>query len=333
MRMFRLIFIVVSVALFGGVASAQVALTGVNLAGADFGEDTLPGRFGVQYTYPTAAELDYFTAKGMNVFRLPFRWERLQRGLNSAFDADELARIRAFVDGATGTGAKVILDPHNYARYHGQVIGDGVPVAAFADFWGRLAVEFGGNRNVIFSLMNEPNDMATELWLEGANGAIAAIRGAGAGNLILVPGNGWSGAHSWGLDYYGTPNGQVMTGLRDPIGNFAYDVHQYLDGDSSGSSADCVSRKVGVERLRAMTAWLHRQGARAFLSEFGGGRNETCLAAVDNMLGYMDANADVWMGWTWWAAGPWWGDYIFTLEPENGVDRAQMAILERHMAR
>jgi hypothetical protein len=28
---------------------------------------------------------------------------------------------------------------------------------------------------------------------------------------------------------------------------------------------------------------------------------------------------DVWQGALWWAAGPWWGDYIFGLEPTDGV--------------
>ena len=29
----------------------------------------------------------------------------------------------------------------------------------------------------------------------------------------------------------------------------------------------------------------------------------------------------MWNGWTWWAAGPWWGNYIFLLEPNSdGTD-------------
>jgi hypothetical protein len=44
----------------------------------------------------------------------------------------------------------------------------------------------------------------------------------------------------------------------------------------------------------------------------------------------MNDNNDVWLGWTWWAAGPWWGEYMFTVEPKNGQDRPQMAILEKY---
>lgn len=92
----------------------------------------------------------------------------------------------------TSKGAYVILDPHNYARYpyNGAVIGasgSDVTTQNFATFWSMLASLFMSNPNVFFGLMNEPNSMTTELWLADANAAIAAIRGTGAQNLILVP--------------------------------------------------------------------------------------------------------------------------------------------------
>ena len=51
------------------------------------------------------------------------------------------------------------------------------------------------------------------------------------------------------------------------------------------------------------------------------------------MLSYLDQNSGVWLGWTYWAAGPRWGEYLFTLEPSGGADRPQMAILEKHISR
>ena len=179
---------------------AQVQYTGVNLAGADFGTD-LPGEFGTDYIYPIRDEIDYFTAKGMNIFRLPFLWERLQNDQNGPLNQDELQRIKDFVNYAASKQAMVILDPHNSARYYGEIIGiDGdfsaLPLAAFEDFWTKLANQFKNNNNVIFGLMNEPHDMPTELWLDDANAAISAIRTTGTKNLILVPGNAYTGAHS-----------------------------------------------------------------------------------------------------------------------------------------
>jgi endoglucanase len=312
-------------------APAPIAYTGVSLAGAEFGENNLPGTYGVNYIYPTRDEVDYFLGKGMNVLRLPFRWERLQPTAFGPFDAAEQARMDDFVAYATGRGASVLLDPHNYARYYGGLIGREVPITAFADFWGRLAQRYKDNPRVIFGLMNEPHDMPTEQWRDAANAAIQAIRATGASNLITVPGNAWAGAHSWNQSWYGTPNAVAMLGIVDPANNYLIEVHQYLDGDSSGRSDQCVSASIGVERVQQFTDWLRQNGRRALLGEFGGGRNPTCDAAVDALLGYLHNNTDVWMGWIWWAGGPWWGDYIFALDPSGGQDRSQMAVLSRYL--
>ena len=175
---------------------------GVNLAGADFGAtqdggDNLPGIFETHYIYPNQDEVDYFASKRINIVRLPFRWERLQKSLNDDFDSDEFNRLKSFVDTTTEKGVFVLLDPHNYARFHGTVIGtNAVPFTAFANFWGRLADLFKDNPRVIFGLMNEPSRMRTDQWREAANIAIAEIRERNAGNLILVPSNGFTGGHS-----------------------------------------------------------------------------------------------------------------------------------------
>ena len=87
----------------------------------------------------------------------------------------------------------------------------------------------------------------------------------------------------------------------------------------------------GSERVTAFTTWLRGNGYRAFLGEFAGARNQTCYDAVDDLLDHLDANRDVWLGWTWWAAGPWWSDYMFTLAPDGMTDRPQMAVLTPHL--
>lgn len=324
-------WLIVSLVLVPAAMAQQhtsVNLEGVNLSGAAFGPANLPGTHGIDYIWPNADELAYFHAKGMNVVRVPFRWERLQHALNGALDTIELGRMQAFVASASALGMQVILDPHNFARYNGQVIGSAsVSNADFADFWSRVATVFKSNPHVIFGLMNEPHDMLTEDWLAAANAAIAAIRATGAQQLILVPGNAWTGAWSWSQGWYGGSNASVMGGVVDSGDNFAYELHNYLDSDRSGNSSACVFAE---ETLFTVTAWLRSHQARGFLGEFAGGDNPNCQAAVTSMLAYMTANSDVWMGWTWWAAGPWWGSYPFSLEPTSSytVDAPQMAWLD-----
>ena len=323
-------------ALIAGASSANAAalrFTGVNIAGAEFNGRKLPGRPSADYFYPSKGMVDYFAAKGMNTVRLPFLWERLQPALGAEFDSGELKRLDDTVRYATGRGLHVVLDVHNYAAYRQASIGTGdVSAAAFGDLWRRLALHFKDNRNAIFGLMNEPKGLKTETWLEAANAAIAAIRGAGAQNLILVPGNGWTGAHSWMSRGYGAPNAEVMLGVVDPADNHAFEVHQYLDKDYSGTHPECRNEQTGAAALQKFTEWLKTNRKRGFLGEFGGGSDPVCLAALDGMLTHMTQNGDVWLGWTYWAAGFWPPSYFTSVQPVGGEDRPQMSVLLKHLA-
>ncbi len=304
--------------------------TGVVLAGGDFG-DRRPGVraiYGQNYIYPSPAEMDYFRGKGMNIIRFPFHWVDLQPALNQPLDPAVLGRIKEVVKEATGRRQTVLLDPQDFARYYAKTIGSAdVPNAAFADFWGQVAGQFKDNPRVWFGLMNEPHDIPNDQWLGAANAAIAAIRKSGARNLILVPGIAWTGAYSWAS----SGNAQTMLGIHDPQNHFLFEVHQYLDADSSGTQPNAVSPTIGSERLREFTLWCRTHHQHGFLGEIGAANNPAALAATDDMLRYMEANRDVWVGFTWWAAGPWWGEYMFTLEPKDGKDRPQMAILRPHL--
>jgi len=318
-------------------AYSTVPYRGVNLASAEFATDpwgngTFPGTYNTDYIYPSVSEADYFIAKGMNTFRVPFRWERLQRTLNGAFDSTESSRLATTVNGLTAKGAYVIIDPHNYGRYFTNTIGSGsVTNANFADFWTKLANLYKSNSKVIFAVMNEPHDMSTETWVSSANAAIAAIRATGATQLILVQGNGWSGAHSWNQTWYGTANAVAMKSISDPGRNYAFEVHQYLDSDFSGATGSCQSTTIGSEKLQNFTDWLKANGYKGFVSEFGGGRNTTCYSAISNEVAHIMNNSSVYLGWTYWSAGPWWGEYELTLEPSGSVDRPQMASLTPYL--
>ncbi|HYG35882.1 MAG TPA: glycoside hydrolase family 5 protein [Clostridia bacterium] len=317
---------------FSSVADS-IRYAGVNLASAEFGDKTLPGTYGSTYIYPNQTEVEYFKSKGMNIVRLPFLWERLQPTANAAFNSAEFNRLHSFVSATTAKGVYVLIDLHNYARYYGNAIGSAAaPISVFSNFWSRLATVYRTNDHVILGLMNEPHDMTTEAWRDAANAAILAIRATGATNLVLVPGNSWTGAHSWTDSWYGTPNAVAMLSITDPANNFAFEVHQYLDSDSSGTSSQCVNTTIGADRLKKFTQWCRTNDRRGFLGEFGCSTNAPCLQSLENMLAYIDANLDVWEGWTYWAAGPWWGEYMYTVEPKSGsIDRAQMSVLENHV--
>src|SRR3569833_2471358 len=84
-------------------------LAGVNVAGAEFNGKTLPGVAGKDYFYPKPATFEHFASEGMNVIRLPFRWERIQPQLNGELAAAEYHRLADAVHQATAKKLYVIL--------------------------------------------------------------------------------------------------------------------------------------------------------------------------------------------------------------------------------
>jgi endoglucanase len=320
----------------GAAAAHAGMLRGVNLSGAELGTGALPGRAGTDYVYPDAATLRYFAGAGMNVVRLPVLWERLQPSLGGALDSAETGRVDTVVAEAQKLHLRVIVDVHDYGLYRGQKIGGAaVPAAAFADFWAAMARHFDAQNaggSVIFGLMNEPHDIAAQDWAASQQAAIDAIRATGSRNLVLVSGVGWDGAHNFTTgDGYGLANAQALQNLHDPADNTAIEVHQYLDGNFSGTSADCMAPDAARATLAPVTEWLRAQHRRGFLGEFAAAKSPSCLASLNALLGVLDAHPDVWLGWTYWAAGPWWGDYMFSVQPRDGADAPQMAVLRRHL--
>ena len=325
MRLFRLVAAMTALAV--PLQAGAACLAGINLAGAEFGEGR--GVHGKDYTYPSAETIAYFAGKGFNAVRLPFKWERLQPRLNRGFDKAERSRLADTVKALRAAGMTVILDPHNYAYYDKKQIGsEALPDSAFADFWRRLAEEYKDDAGVQFGLMNEPHDVAATQWLASANAAIAAIREAGAKNLVLVPGTIWTGAHSWEEERDGGANGAVMLGIKDPAENHAYEVHQYLDADFSGTAKTCERADDAVKALERFTDWLKRNGKRGFLGEFGGSADKACLDGLSRMTALVEKESAVWTGWTYWAAGDWWpADEPLNIQPTADGDRPQLAAL------
>ncbi|MCO6185305.1 glycoside hydrolase family 5 protein [Rhizobium sp. L1K21] len=310
-------------------SASATCFRGVNLAGAEFGD--LGGTYGQNYIYPSKETIRYFADKGLNTIRLPFLWERLQPILGSDFDQDELKRLRETVDAARAEHLNIILDVHNYAYFAGSMIGShSTTVADFADLWARLAKEFANQPDISFGLMNEPHDIEAETWLDASNQAIAAIRKTGAKNLVLVPGTIWTGAHSWFATTEVGNNAETMINIVDPGNNFAYEFHQYLDSNFSGTHDNCPRATDAVSALENVTAWLKENGKRGFLGEFGGSSDAACLKGMAAMVDYVNREKSVWLGWTYWAGGDWWpASEPLNIQPHDGKDRPQITSLLR----
>lgn len=302
-------------------------LMGVNLPSATFAKYKIPGLIEQDYFYPDEQDLSYYVDQGMNVIRLGFMWERLQPELDKPFDHDEAQRLTEAVKLAAGKRSTVILDVHNYARYRGQLIGSpSVPVISFADLWARLAELYRDNDRVAFGLMNEPYDIDPEQWRQAAQAAITSIRETGARNRILVSSTHWNSAAHF-VDY-----GEIWQRIIDPAGNLAFEVHQYVDADNTGTQPDCPNVLVGLAAVRSVTEWMRQTNHQAFLGEFGASDRKECLSAMTNMLNFIRQNHETWLGWTYFAGGRGWrDDDLLSIAPIEGREKPQMTVLKTYL--
>ncbi|RDW69037.1 glycoside hydrolase family 5 protein [Aspergillus mulundensis] len=304
--------------------SSGFTFFGVSESGAEFGESNIPGVWNTDYIFPDTSAISTLISKGFNSFRIPFLMERLTPEITGSFDEGYLQNLTSVVDAITSAGAWAILDPHNYGRFNGEIIST---PSDFKTWWQNVATQFADNKNVIFDTNNEYHDMDQTLVLNLNQAAINGIRAAGATTqYIFVEGNSYTGAWTW------TENNDNLKSLTDPQDKIVYEMHQYLDSDGSGTSETCVSSTIGAERVSSATQWLKENGKLGVLGEFAGGDNEQCRTAITGMLDDLKENADVWLGALWWSAGPWWGDYMYSMEPTGGVAyQGMLSTLEAYM--
>lgn len=289
-------------------------MVGVNIAGGEFGSGGTRG-VGFDYVYPAHAQLDYWAGKGFNSVRMPF--------LAKHFFTDA-AIIDGIIDYAASKGLTVVLDLHEYGTMStapGLIGVDAAATTAFVSFWQSLAARYKGKSNVVFGLMNEPNKQTPAQWFAAAKQAVAAIAAIDPARISTVPGSAWTGAHAW----VSSGNAAAALAAGFPRGTI-FEMHQYLDSDSSGTHSTVVTGK-GATCLVAATQWCRANGMKAWIGEFGFARDDASMAEGQALIAYAKANADVWTGGAYWAAGAWWGDYMFSIEPASGVDKPQLAIL------
>ncbi len=246
---------------------------------------------------------------GLNVFRLPVGWQYLVAGqLGGQLDPGFFADYDKIVRGCLDTGALCIIDIHNYARWNdgivNGVIGQGGPSDdQFVSLWTQLAQTYAGEANVAFGLMNEPYNLDIPTWANTLQAVVNAIRNTGAtSQLILLP-----GTNKAALGGFDSSSGYALLGVYDPrpadgsANKLIFDVHAYLDQDTSGGYPECVHDQ--TDNLGYQAKWLHDNGRQAFLTETGGGNTDSCVRDLCAEFSFMNDHSDVYLGWVGWAAG------------------------------
>ncbi len=315
---------------------------GVSIAGPEFGDgnpgfcNRRPGRLDIDYTYNSQRTVAYFCQRGIRLFRLPIRWERLQPRLGQPLNPFELQQICQFIGWVKAHGGSVILDIHNYGRYVMDINGQPraciidevvagqvrVPRLAFVDLWKRLSEVFADEPTVVaYALMNEPHDMGNSDWKRISQAAVNGIRALNDAKPIMVAGDGWSNAF-----LFAKINGPKAW-IHDPLNRTIYEAHCYFDKDYSGQYTHSFAHELQqdptlprrpIERLQPFIQWCQTNQVPGFLGEFGVPLNDPNWRQL--LKTCVDMLRQVKLGGCYWAAGEWWGnDYPLSIQPRGQI--------------
>ncbi|KAF7319732.1 Glycoside hydrolase family 5 protein [Mycena kentingensis (nom. inval.)] len=298
--------------------AGKLRFAGVNIAGFDFGSQT-DGSAVIGSAWPPltqffgqdgAGQMNHFVKDdGFNLFRLPVGWQFLLNSTTNAggpLNAANLAEYDALVQAclASGSGVFCIIDIHNYARFQGQIIGQGGPTnAQFAATWAALAAKYKAESRIMFGIVNEPHDIPNVVtWAATVQTVVTAIRNAGAtSQIILLPGNNWQAASS----LFNDGSGDALLKVTNPDGsttNLIFDVHKYLDANNSGVGPDCAQNNIDTA-WAPLAQWLRANKRQALNTETGGGNTANCLKFMCQQIAYQAQNSDVYLGYAGWGAG------------------------------
>lgn len=283
-------------------STGQTRFAGVNIAGFDFGCGT-DGTCNTSNIYPPvknmapsydnpdgAGQMNHFYKDDhMNIFRLPVGWQYLvNNNLGGTLDSTNIGNYDQLVQSCLSTGAYCIVDIHNYARWNGAIIGQGGPTNdQFVSVWKQLAIKYASQSRIWFGIMNEPHDVPSiTTWAATVQAVVTAIRDAGAtSQFISLPGNDWQSAGAVVSD----GSAAALSTVKNPDGtttNLIFDVHQYLDSDSSGTHTECVTNNID-SAFASLATWLRQNGRQALLTETGGGNTASCQTYLCQQIAYL----------------------------------------------
>jgi hypothetical protein len=154
-----------------GTPATATALRGMNISGAEYGENSIPGvdgsfNPGGTYFTPLASEFTYQSSRGMNITRIPVQIRRWFPTLGGELSALGKSELDLMASQATQANIQILLDFHDYAKGYingavRQLGSTEYPIALWASECAKVAA-YIQNKSAFWGmdLINEPNGWA-----------------------------------------------------------------------------------------------------------------------------------------------------------------------------
>lgn len=267
----------------------------------------------------------------------------LQRGKVSMYPSGVTATIRDFelnVGGDAASGGPI----------ERRLTESGLPLAAWEDFWVKLARAYKDHPSIIAYDHNEPHDMpvptipanhssvaATRNGLPLATttaigqSMVDAIRSVGDDKFVVVEMDSWANTHRFEQQYGVDPEPWIQDSLR--YSKVVYSGHFYFDSDHSGlyPSGSSPGALAGVvAELEPFFAWCQSRKQICYIGEFGVPNTPQWQPALTQFL-TLAHRYDIW--WTQWAGGDIYSSPT-TMQPTNShtTDMLQMITIRSFLA-
>lgn len=362
----------------GGTATPAPApvtakyLRGINIMDLGIAKEVVPGIYGTNYTKPSLHALRSLKDRGIQVVRIPFKWERIQYVWGGPLESAYLGYLMQVLRDANSVGLKVIVDMHNYTRYRRNGVeilfsdAHGPTEAQYTDVWKKIVNAIRADANAYnavwaYDIMNEPHNLVAakgyatpqKLWEGYAQAAVNGIRATGEKKLIHIEGYTFSSAVDWAKNH-------PAPFIKDPLNNIMYHAHMYMDWNTAGkydtkshaeetalakSQGHASIGARGIARLKVFADWCAKYKQQCFLGEFGWptagvvGASEARLwnREGEELMTYMD---QIGMGGTMWATGSWLSQsgnvmvtYVLPKAGQTITPLSQAEVLERHLGK
>jgi hypothetical protein len=288
-------------------AGQQVILRGVDRSGTEYACVQGNGIFDGEVDQAAVSAMKSW---GVNAVRVPLNeacWNA-ESYVNAAYaGTNYINAIKSYVSLLNSNGLVAILDLHwTDGAYTGPSAGCSsaqaicqkpMPDAAQAiPFWSSVAATFKGNDAVIFDLFNEPyasradNSNSAEGWQCWATGSpctgisypvagmqqmINAVRGAGAGNVVMLGGEEYSNDLTGWLQYEPT----------DPDHNLVASWHSY-------NFNTCSSQSCWTSQIAPVIAQVPVVAGEI-------GENDCAGSYINPLTTWLDSQNTSYLAWAW----------------------------------